>query len=128
MKTVQNSARMMALKKQIETGQIKKDKDKILAYAKIKGFFNIPEITRELGIARSTATARVSDLEDEGKVKNWFPVNVPGFKDPQGHYSYLDDEGEQRNHKWQRHYEKREQWIKRGQREGWLDESLNVVR
>ena len=121
------SAKLEALQKQIQSGQLKHTKDKILAYAKTFGFFTLRDITKDLGIPRGTAAGRVSELEDEGLVKNWFGIQVKGFKDKQGHYSYLKDPKNQRIHKAQRMYERRRKWIQYGIREGFLDDQMKVV-
>ena len=121
-------AKIEALLNQIQSGNIKTLHAKILNYAqKKKGFF-IREIEEVFKVARSTATARVSELEDMGLIKNMGGYQTRYAKDKQGYYRYLVTEEEQKKHRWLRRSQKYNRWLNSGIEEGWLDESLNVIR
>lgn len=122
------TAKIQALEKQIESGNIKTLHAKILHFAQKKKFFYIREVEKELGIARSTATARISELEDLGLIAYQYAMKTKYAPDKQGMFKYLDDDGERRKHAWKRHYDRRKKWLKYGEENGFLDEDLNVIR
>ena len=121
------SAKIQALEKQIESGKINTDKARILAYfKKNKGGF-IRGVMEDLNMSERTVGARMSELEDLGLIKNDCAMQTKYAPDPQGYFRYLEDDGDRRNHRWQRHYKRREKWLKYGKENGFLTEDLIVV-
>lgn len=122
------TAKIQALEKQIQSGNIKTLHAKILRYARQRRGFFIMELQQILSIARSTATARVSELEDMGLVKYVEARNVGFAKDKQGYFKAILDEEGQKRHRWIRRSKKYNRWLNTGIEEGWLDTNLNVIR
>lgn len=107
-------AKILALKEQIESGNIKTLQGKILNYAKEKKFFFIREVERDLKITRTTAVARISELEDMGFIKNQLALKTKYAKAKQGEYAYISDPIMQYEHRHQRKLDRMYRWLKNG--------------
>lgn len=107
--------KVKAYLKQIESGQIKTDKARILKYIIDNNGGNIIHLRSLLNIKHQTLTARISDLLDDGI------IYVKGtFND--GKYSkfaYEPDKEKQKENRKKRRYDKYLQWKSKG--EGFKD-------
>ena len=103
-----NTPKIKALFEQLNSGQLKSDSAKILAFVKkrpgankllICGYFNYK--------SSHTVTARLSDLEDLGLIES-------KGEGKYSQYFFIKEENAQRIHAAQRAAEKLEQWVKKG--------------
>ena len=115
------SAKILALKELKDSGEFDNMTWLILEYAKIEKTFFIYQVIEDLGLKRSSATGRVSDLEDQGFVKNIAALGTKYSNAKQGYYKYLESEEEQKKHREERNEERFQRWLKNGEKYGHFD-------
>lgn len=101
--------KILALMKQIESGQLKSDKARILKFIIDRKGSNIIHMTSILGMKHQTLTARLSDLEDLGVIYAHSTLN----NGTHTNFKYQPDEEMQKTYSKHRRYIKYLAWKKR---------------